>query len=253
MNTNSDPNCDLFYEKNTAFLQPPQGTSSTHCWYVKDGLPLTASVHVYYRCTQNGKLFDETITGKFNVHRPTTALASPYQPDGTPTVFGTNDALSLGHGRDHDMSFQHTITTDAYCAGQAGYVQVIDGEYTDPALVNCIEQLINGPALDGALGEFPADRQTSVPANASGSLLAPFYDGPSDPMWNGCAQEDLSFQTFLMFQPPGGIWVPLRVITWELHDQAMNGVVQTPSTAPIIGDDATNPKFPLWTKPFSRF
>lgn len=249
MNTNSDPNCDLFYEINTNLFKPPQGTSSTRCWYVNGGQELKASVRVYYRFTPNGAVWSDTIAGKFNVHRPTTAKGSPYQPDGTPTVFGTNNVLSLGRGRDRDMSFQHTITTDAYCAGQVGYVQVIDGDYTDPKNETCVPVPINGPALDGALGEFPADRQTPVPANASDSLLNPFYDGPYVVMWNGCASEDLKFQTYLMFHPSGGIWVPLRVITWNLKDEAMNWMVQAGSSASQPDDNPTT-DFPKWRKKF---
>jgi hypothetical protein len=252
VNTNSNPNCDLFYEENAALLRPPQGTSAMHCWYVKDGLPLTASVRVLYRLAPNGQFFDETITGKFNVHRPATAKATPYQPDGTPTPMVVGDFLTLGNGRDRDMSFQHTITTDTYCAGQAGYVQVLDGDYTDPKNVNCVEVPINGPALDGALDEFPADRQTPVPANASSSLLRSFYDGPHVAMWNGCAQEDLSFSTYLMFNPggAGSIWVPLRLITWELHDEAANGALVNGAEHVIGPVDNETTDFPKWTKKY---
>jgi hypothetical protein len=258
VNTNSDHNCDLFYDKNAALLTRHYSTDktvSTFCWYVQDTNNATVSVTLYWRRYDNrtygvGPLHTQNITGKFNVHRPTTGLASPYQPDGTPTVRAGGGLLALGNGRVNDMSFQHTITTDAYCAGQAGYVQVLDGDYTDPKNVNCIPVPINGPALDGAFGEFPADRQTTVPANASSNLLNSFYDGPYVVTWNGCAQEDLSFSTYLMFQPPGGIWVPLRKITWELHDEAANGATVNGAEHVIGPTDNETADFPKWTKKF---
>ena len=201
VNTNSDPNCNLFYEENAAFLRPPQGTSSTHCWYVKDGLPLTASVHVYYRCTPNGTLFDETITGKFNVHRPATSVAAHYE-DGTPTAQILGGTLLLGvSGVTNDMSFKHQITTDGFCAGQAGYVQVINRAdietYPPISPIN--------DALDNALGEFPRGTP-GIPANTNTSVW--FYDAPSVglPSSDVPVSEDISFSTYLMFKPSGGIW-----------------------------------------------
>ena len=134
VNTNSDPNCDLFYEENAAILKPPQGTSATHCWYVKDGQPLTASVRLLYRCTVNGKLFDQTVTGQFNVHRPTCHMF----PSRRWHAYGDGDEwlLTLGDGDcHHDMSFKHQIQTDTFCSGQAGYTQLISGEYTESVLV----------------------------------------------------------------------------------------------------------------------
>ena len=264
VNTNSDPNCDLFYEVNTNLLKPPQGTSATHCWYVKDGQPLTASVHVYYRCTQNGCIFDKIITGMFNVHRPTTAQATPYQPDGTPTAEITNItygilwgntinatrlSLSLGDGNQHnDMNFSNTITADNFSAGQAGYVQLITG---GSASYYPYSKSFGAIGLDGALGEF-ARGTPSVPANATTGVS--FYDGPCVPLATSddTTSEDVSFSTYLMFKPnsSGSIWVPLRLITWQLNDEATfdtgswNPHTGTTTTTPP-GNDSTD--LPHWT------
>ena len=253
VNTNSDPNCDLFYEVNTNFLIPPQGTTSTHCWYVKDGQPLTASVHLYYRCTKNGKLFDEIVTGKFNVHRPTTAKAQPYQPDGTPTVQILGGCLSLGiTGVANDMSFRHQITTDSSCAGQAGYVQLIHGGYTQSSTGNWVDiEGANGipdTELDNRYGEFPRG-QAAIPANTNTNVW--FCDAPADGLHQGNAKMDVEFSTYLMFRPSGGIWVPLRLITWELHDEAANNAVVNGTVIPPSDADSTN--FPRWENKFSHF
>jgi hypothetical protein len=66
--------------------------------------------------------------------------------------------------------------------------------------------------------------------------------------------EDETFSTYLMFQPPGGIWVPLRLIQWQLHDEAQpNGVggwnainSNDGKTTKITGDDPSS-AFPRWT------
>ena len=243
VNTNSDPNCDLFYEKNTALLTrhyATDGIISTFCWYVLDGQQVTVSVDVYYDFRNAGKVFKQTITGKFNVHRPMTVTATPYQPDGTPTVMVTNGWLSLGWNRDRDMSFGHQIQTDNFCSGQAGYTQLISGEYTVSSTGLPLPIAPNGGAgtpdteLDGKYGEFPS--QSSIPANTSST--AAFSDGPADGLHQGNAQETVNFSTYLMFKPSGGIWVPLRLVTWTLDDEADNYIYLkgNPVTAPSDND-----------------
>jgi hypothetical protein len=247
VNTNSDPNCDLFYEKIAAFLKPPRGTSATHCWYVKDGQSVTASVRARYTLGTNPHLWDFTYTGQFNVHRPTTATASPYQPDGTPTVrilYGST--LSLGiSGVTNDMSFQHTITTDGFCGGQAGYVQLItSGDYTSSGTGLAFPAIPN-TELDGKYGEFPADRQTTVPANTT-TTINKFYDAPSDGLHQGNAKEELEFSTYLMFKPNGGIWVPLRLIQWGLQDEAANYSLVNGAQHVTGPSDTESIAFPDW-------
>ena len=61
----------------------------------------------------------------------------------------------------------------------------------------------------------------------------------------------MKFSNYLMFQPPGGIWVPLRLITWKLHDEAGNGVLLNGSNATITSD-ADSTAFPDWTSKFGQ-
>jgi hypothetical protein len=232
VNTNSDPNCDLFYSEDASQLNriatSPSGSLSTSCWYVDKLQSGNATLAMNLTLT-NGQHISLSASGTFDVHRPTTAQASPYQPDGNPTAIIANNpdwnlfslysplALSLGvTGVTNDMSFQHTITTDSFSAGQAGYVQVItSGDIeTSPGLTQP-----SGIALDAALGEFPRG-QPAIPANTTTNVW--FCDAPLVPLPKSSAYvtEDTSFSTYLMFKPSGGIWVPLRLIQWELHDEA---------------------------------
>jgi hypothetical protein len=245
--TNSDPNCNLFCEEDSDLLGLVLSRDkklSTLCWYVSGSQNATAKVdgNVFYA---SGKAIPlPSITGKFNVHRPATAKATPYQPDGTPTVMVVGQVLTLGNGRDRDMSFQHTITADAFCAGQAGYVQLIRGSYTEPVLGNLVE--IGGvnpdTELDNRYGEFPRG-QPSIPANTSTNVG--FYDGPFIALHQGNANEDLELSTYLMFKPSGGIWVPLRLVTWTLDDEADNYLYfnGNPVAAPNDNNCTT---FPDW-------
>jgi len=252
VNTNSDPNCDLFYEENPAFLGLVLSRDkkvSTFCWYVKGQQAAKAKVDMLFYSNNGNQPVYFSAEGKFNVHRPTTAEGQPYQPDGSPTARILGGSLSLGvTGVTNDMSFKHTITTDSFSAGQAGYVQLITSAdiVTDP-----LPAPPNGIALDAALGEFPRGTP-NVPANTNTSIW--FCDAPSVPLPTNSvafATEDVSFSTYLMFRPSGGIWVPLRLIRWELNDSATHNADQTwtaTGSANIInGGDGDSFIFPHWT------
>jgi hypothetical protein len=257
VNEQPDPNCNLYYDENSALLQPyvpvrGQGTLSTSGWYVSKELPGTVSVQVGWSDTQNGKIWTAKVTGQFNMHRPTTAQGQPYQPDGTPTAQVLGNILSLGDGNRHfDMSFQHEINPGNF-SGQAGYVQLISGEYTLSSTGLPIPIAPNGGAgtpdieLDNMYGEFPRG-QPPIPANAN--TLVTFWDGPWDGLHQGNAKEDLTFSTYLMFRPSGGIWVPLRLVTWTLNDEADNYVLVKGSVTGPNDSDCTT--FPHWENKWS--
>jgi hypothetical protein len=252
VNTNSDPNCDLFYEKNSAFLArifSRDGTISTFCWYVRGLQQSTVSVTLYFRPYPNsGKILTLSCSGMINVHQPKTTVDPKYQ-DGTPTAQILGNFLSLGdNNRHYDMSFQHHIQTDNFSSGQAGYTQLITGgdiqthTYANP---------ITGIALDASLGEFPRGQPT-VLANAN--TWTEFYDGPHVILADNDSEtsEDVDFSTYLMFKPSGGIWVPLRLITWELHDSAIYNTGWTAINShngemTEIKSDEESTDFPHWT------
>jgi len=170
------------------------------------------------------------------------------------TINATRLSLSLGDANRHnDMNFSNTITADNFCSGQAGYVQLITGGAAD---FYPYSKSFGAIGLDSALGEF-ARGTPSVPANTTTGVS--FYDGPCVPLAisEATTSEDVSFSTYLMFKPdlkpgdPGpNIFVPLRLITWELHDEAtFDTGTWTPhtgtTTAAPPGTDSTD--FPHWT------
>ena len=138
------------------------------------------------------------------------------------------------------MSFEHEINSGDF-AGDVGYVQRIMtfDAYNGLPITPPIPI-----ALDNGLGEFPSDRQKPISPNLN--TWVKFFDAPSLPLKsNEIAWDNETFDTFLMFRPTGGIWVPLRRTTWQLH---MSATAQwTPSSsAPYITLEADNPDFPLW-------
>jgi hypothetical protein len=141
------------------------------------------------------------------------------------------------------MSFSHTITTDGFTSGQVGYFQLVSGQYTG-AFGNTVD--IGGSTPDTELdNNAPTRGPFSISANTNNTVV--FQDAPHDGLYQGNAKEDLEFSNYLMFQPPGGIWVPLRLITWELHDESLNLTVQGGATTPT-DNDSTN--FPDWKNTF---
>jgi hypothetical protein len=157
------------------------------------------------------------------------------------------------------MSFRHQITTDDYDAGQVGYVQLItSGDIITDTYLKSFTATVNG--LDGALGEFA---RGTPPVPASSTTPVRFYDGPCVPLatfTDNPTSESIYFSTYLMFNPntSGSIWVPLRLINWQLEDEATHNSDNTwnhydynDSTGTAIyatpPSDHETTDFPSWT------
>jgi hypothetical protein len=208
----------------------------------------------------NGQKFALKTTGKFSVFRPTTAKApgTSYQPDGTPTAQVLNGWLRLGDKSRHkDMSFSHTIDPGAF-SGHAAYTQLINGDsncVVSPPIHN-FNPNQNKTWSDQLTGMGVFSRgESNVVANAITTME--FWDAPGIQLSdNGTAYEDLKFSTYLMFKPDGdgSIYVPLRLITWELHDETLNGstantyteIGTTRKLTGITPPDAETILFPHW-------
>jgi hypothetical protein len=79
-----------------------------------------------------------------------------------------------------------------------------------------------------------------------------WWDAPADGLHNGNAKEDMDYYTYLLFKPDAGpgpnIFVPLRLVTWTLDDEADNGVYVKGNPVTPTDDDCTT--FPHWTSVF---
>jgi hypothetical protein len=227
----------------------------TYAWYVKDLQPATVSVEVRFRRSKTLPWHTNTISGKFNVHRPTATFILPGSLDGTPTPMVASGSLTLGWNRSKDMSFGYQINPGGF-AGQAGFTQLASGEYTSSTTGLPVGIVTNGLALDN--GEFHRGI-ASVPAGTSTPVT--FWDGPADPLYpqTAGAKMDVDFFSYLLFEPdirpgdPGpNIFVPLRLVSWELHDEAANNSIVNPSGDPqVVGPDPSDSTdFPHWTSVF---
>jgi hypothetical protein len=255
VNRQPDPNCLAYFDVDTNLLTRSfrtNGALTSPCWFV-DGLTNgTVSVTVRYRYDK--EWFTETNTGMFNVHRPSTQFSYPNQ-DGTPTVMVVGGILALGNGRDRDMSFTHQINPDNF-SDQAGYTQLISGYYTDPLTgVQVPIAPIGGlgtPNTELDQQEFP--RGLNAIAGNTNSIVG-FYDGPYNVMYAGYAKQDLDISTYLLFKPDVGpgpnIYVPLRLVSWKVNDDAQNGAYSSgnPVATPQDNDCTA---FPWWANTFSR-
>jgi hypothetical protein len=266
VNRQPDPNCLAFFDEDTNLLtrsSVTNGALTSPCWYVEGLTNATVGVNVSYRFYKTGIWFTETITGKFNVQRPTTQFFK--YDDGTPTVSTNNGMLVLGTPGTNDMSFKHQIILTDGFTGTAGYTQVIDGSgngdigYISSSLAD------NGswkPIYDIELDNY--EFQSGQHSISSSGQEISFRDAPGEglPVQN-TTHEKLAFSTYLLFKPdlrsgdPGpNIFVPLRVVNWTLDDEAQkdssgNWSVTSGNPVPAPTDNVPT-DFPHWLETFNN-
>jgi hypothetical protein len=250
----------LYYYKKGADLYriySRDRTLGTGCWYVKDFQADTASVVMYLHFA-NGQNVTINAFGQFSIFRPTATFTKPIPTHGSPTVGIINGTLALGQNGNQDMSFEHTI--NAYDAqigtgfsGSAGYVQLLQGSYEDHFSQNTLYQIPDAgsdpAALDNAL--FPRGT-ANIDGNLGGTPI--FYDAPSLelPPDLSPVTENMQFSTYLLFAPSGGIYVPLRLVTWKLNMSATYNGGWQPSSSPTVPSDADCTSFPEWTQTYTN-
>ena len=255
VNRQPDNNCLAYFDVDTNLLTRSfitNGALTLPCWFV-DGLSnATVSVTVRFRHGAGEWFTNEPLSGKFNIHRPTITDTNHYV-DGTPTPVATNGFLSLGWGRDRDMSFRHQINPGNF-SGQAGYTQIV-GDSGDEIFAiesGSIQPFSPDNWLDTR--EYPRG-QTSIPTSTN-TWVAPFWDGPHVDLPGNLAQPYMKvhFHTYLLFTPDGGpgpnIPVPLRKIDWNIDDEATHytdgwGVDKNTAT---ITSDTNCIAFPHWSQ-----
>jgi hypothetical protein len=240
--------CDEYYDDNTNLLHQDSATNSalsTSCWYVTGMQGGNASVAM--KLAFSNKQIAINAAGTFNVYRPKTVFNPTYI--GTPQVVA-NSALTLYP----PMSFAHDVQSDF--PGVAGYTQLVGGEYTDSATGNILDVGGVTPQTELDLGELYYGTQPITSTN--GSLA--FSDAPlvGFSPTTFMTSQNITLNAYLLFKPDGSgsIFVPLRLVTWNLNDSAqyVSGAwsVETgnPVAAPADNDTSA---FPLWTNTFSTF
>jgi hypothetical protein len=254
VNRQPDPTCLAYFDIDTNLLTRSSlhGGTTTTAWFMDELHAATVSATVRHHFGNNPKWFTNTLTGKINVHKPTTTFIPPTALHGTPTVRVAGAYLSLGWNGALDMSFGHQILSTNF-SGQAGYTQLARGEYTDSGTGLPIAISTSGLALDTA--EFYRGLN-SISANTSTNIS--FSDGPRVGLYyaTGGAKMDAEFSTYLLFKPDmrpndqgPNIFVPLELVRWELHDEAANNAVVTGEVNGPTNNIAT--EFPHWRSVFT--
>ncbi|HTB82834.1 MAG TPA: hypothetical protein VK742_04200 [Candidatus Sulfotelmatobacter sp.] len=192
-----------------------------------------------------------TTKATFNVIRPnvswagfnygTVAADTNYNQSGTWLHFG-NPSTTPG------LTFILTASIGDWSLGTYSEIQLINSNQVIHCQTNGQSIHQSAAGLDGALG--------STNFGDSFYHYKLYFDSPAEP----CRSSDLqvsdssSYQTLLMFQPSGGIRVPLKLIGWNWAGLATINTNENWALIPGSGNapapspnntDAT--QFPVWT------
>jgi hypothetical protein len=127
--------------------------------------------------------------------------------------------------------------------GAIGLTQLITANYPNP-VYNFTEERCDGSEFYDGPNNVSA---SSNPNIATG--LVNLSDGPWS-IWTSPNWVDLSCRDFVRFQPNGGIWVTLGIVTWETVGIAQmvfeDWYLTDSATSGPNGPDSSD-EFPVWT------
>jgi hypothetical protein len=191
---------------------------------------------VQYSITIDGIPLGSAAT--FNVKRPTATVTTS---TGTIAVRseGTACVLRFGNPTTHGIDFSSSLQLPQGFSGAAQWVQIVtvNRSFKDTSN-NCWQFSATG--LDTT---YPYDSASST-EDSPGSILE------SDQTTQNVSD---SFQMWLMFRPPGGIWIPLRVVSWGWSASARQDgsgcsgwtIVSSSKTAVSVSDTTEHPRWSL--------
>jgi hypothetical protein len=166
-----------------------------------------------------------------------------------------NNGQPLGHEQT-GIGLNGSVSA-APLGGTIGFIQLVTPSRGGVEAGQPVVFSLNGqPVLDASGDQASAlygDLTAQVPAGGEADL--PITDAPAiyvtpEMNWSDMAVGQEVFQTFLMYQPPGGIFVPLSVIEWYWGGQTVQangawGAAQ--NTAQLVGVAQSPTEFPVWT------
>jgi hypothetical protein len=213
-------------------------TKSNVVFYWVDGASNRA---VQCSATAQGKTF--TAQATFNVLRPT-AKISPWTTSVNVNSTLGYEALVFDTSTDDGITFSNTMTIPNGFSGSNIWVQVIFSRIRQLQDTNLIwhVETENGSS---PYGDTPIPYQgfegPNLPADSPNLPL------PPSGYVRGSAAN--SFEMWMMFQPPGGIWVPLRAVNWSWSSSATNspnGWGLESGTNSVNPTDFDTQTYPLW-------
>jgi hypothetical protein len=226
------------YRRDSSLLQ---NTNTTSCWFInKPGGAVSVGMNLLFA---NGQTASIAADGSITVYRPTATMFSIQEPRYY-TLSNTNlpaTTLKLGdQGGDSDNgSMFYKVNVNSKYNGNANFTQLITADYSNPVYIFSVEE------CDGT--EFYNDPSTRI----IGSGIIGLGDGPSD-TWVTPNIVNLSARDFVRFQPDGGIYVTLGIVTWDTVGTAEqsflgNWSITTDTTPDPSGPDSSD-AFPVWTQ-----
>ncbi len=241
------------YRINSSLLE---NTNQTSCWFVNgNGGHVTVSLNLQL---PNGQFVSVAANGDFSIFRPSVSSFVPDNPisvvldtNSLPSIYlGLGDAGGGGGG----MGWSLDVHWKTNCNGTFFFTQLIDREWSwDIATFHLPRSRSTGGFwLDNGNPYTAASIfDTSVLRNPKYVATLSFGDGPSltDSFYSFADLND-SFNTYLEFQPPGGIPVTIGRITWGWHGQtAVSGGIWSLARGDVTGPslNSADDTFPEWT------
>lgn len=231
------------------FMNPDKLTNpATYAWWVSGGMPKQYEARLGEGLTfANGQYVVVTGNGLFNMFRPQAKVTTQTTSVNVNSSRGYL-ALVFADSSARGITFYHTINTFGF-SGSILWAQVVSSPVYQLQDTSSTWHLVtpNGPApygddpipYQGFYGPDPYD--------------APNLGLPSSGYMRAGASS--SFEMWMMFQPPGGIWVPLRVVNWSWSGSATNGPsgwgLQSGNNSPNPTDFDTE-TYPVWNSHFSN-
>jgi hypothetical protein len=247
-----NPVC-ITYWKNPALLEG----WTTHCWYV-NGQGGACSIGTRLQMS-NGQEVNVAASGSFIVFRP--KISSFVVDNNIHIVLDTNAMpdiyLGLGDNAGGGMGWTLKVDLNTNFPGSLFFDQLIDREWSWDREVwyGYIPKSdhTGGYKLDNGSPYKAASIIQNTGSHTNMTMV--FGDGPDlEDTLHSFADTPDSFQTYLLFQPSGGIAVTIGLISWGWHGRTDGSYststwTLTPTANPITGPtvDYNNDSFPVWT------
>ena len=247
------------YRINSSLLE---NTNQTSCWFVNgSGGHVAVGLNLQF---SNGQSVIATANGKFSVYRPTISNFVPYNPisvdldtNEIPSIYlGMGDASGGGGGMGWDLNVHWNTNFN----GTFFYTQLMDRRFSWDIHwpLDFLTQIPRSDYTSGFLldngNPYTAASilETSVFKTTHTQAPMNFGDAPklTDDFYSFADLSD-SFNTYLEFQPLGGIPITIGRVNWGWHGQTfISGGVWSLATDSVTGPNlnSSDDLFPEWTE-----
>lgn len=238
----SDPNGSGIYTNDPSMLKNPV----VNCWWVSGSFNppqiYTASLTCNLSFTNGNAPTQLAVKGQFSMTRPQAKITTA-----TTLVTVVSNILGFETATSNGITFYWTITYPPGFTGSTEWVQV------DSAPINVIRDNAGTSHVSVENGAGPF-LDTSLPYPTNSFLGTNPVDSPAVRLFllssnYVFASDSDAMEMWMMFQPSGGNWVPLRAVNWSWSGAATNS---SSGWTLLSGTNSTNPpdfdvqQYPFW-------